>query len=228
MGLMDLFKAKKNQQLTEQLALEQQKNAALTAQFNSLLASIPKEKAEFDALAERTRAVSQQLAALTSQQASVQQALSALTPQLEQKRTEHQKLVRDTEKLKRLYDQYKAAVKGYEIDPDFVLPDILPDDALLPVIEVELNCMNMRDLRKRYQQNQREIQRVCKRYEGRYTTKANIAIYQLMIIAMEAELQNALASLAYGKLEKASTGIKAMIQRYYEVAVEGNQIEITV
>ena len=83
--------------------------------------------------------------------------------------------------------------------------------------------MSIRELRKRYKQKQSEIQKVFKRYEDRYTTKSNIAIYKLMVIAMEAELQNILSTLSYGKLDKAESSVKSITNRYYEVAVNGNQ-----
>lgn len=81
----------------------------------------------------------------------------------------------------------------------------------------------MKDLRVRYRVNQREIYKVFKRYEGRYTTKANIAIYKLMVIAMQAELLNVLSTLSHGKLGTANDSIRSITNRYYEIAVEGNQ-----
>ena len=58
----------------------------------------------------------------------------------------------------------------------------------MPFVEIDLNCFNIRELHNKYRQNQREIQKVFTKYESRYTTKANSAIYKLMVIAMEAEL----------------------------------------
>ena len=240
MGFLDIFKATKNQQLKEQLQQAQNQNNELSQQLNrvqqqfetikqqyqdtikqvgELKASMPQEQKDLDA-------ITQQLEVKRAEytQLKADQELLVLTmADTQQKKAAYDKTIADTQKVKQLYEQYKAAVKGYEKNPDAVLSDILPDDYLMPIVHVDLNCMNMRDLRKRYNQNQREIQKVFKRYEGRYTTKANIAIYQLMVIAMEAELQNILSTLSFGKIEDAVGNVKAVTQRYYEVAVEGNQ-----
>lgn len=241
MGLMDLFKATKNQELTEALRIAQERNQAtikqyqdlqqqydalsgqyqsLLQQFNNLQASIPKEKADFDNLIAKTEAVKKTIAQLQARQSE----LAPVVYEYEQKKAEYDKMLTNTQKVKALYERYKAAVKGYEKNPNSSLPEIIvADDYLMPIIEVNLNCMNVQELRKRYNQAQRDIQKVFKRYEGKYTTKANIAIYQLMVIAMEAELQNILSTLSYGKVDKAIENVKAVTQRYYEVAVEGNQ-----
>lgn len=226
MGFMDLFKASKNKQLTEQLEHSQQQYATLMQQYQTMLqqfkelqSNIPKEKADYDALLTQTESARNALTQLQAQQTALSQSVADYT----QKKAEYDKMIADTQNVKALFERYKAAVKGYEKNPDVSLPEILPGDYLMAIVEVNLNCMNMRDLRKRYNQAQRDIQKVFKRYEGRYTTKANIAIYQLMVIAMEAELQNILSTLSYGKIDKAIENVKSVTQRYYEVAVEGNQ-----
>ena len=73
-----------------------------------------------------------------------------------------------------------------------------------PSVMLKLHCMDMRDLRKAYRDNDRKISQITKQYESRYTTKANKAIYKLMVIALRAELQNILYNLKFEKLDKVS------------------------
>ena len=94
---------------------------------------------------------------------------------------------------------------------------------LEPIVEIKLNCMNVKQLKSRYNQEQRNMQEAFKRYEGRYATKANIAIYKLMVIALEAELQNVLYSLKFGRLEDSLNAVKGITSRYLTIAVDGNQ-----
>lgn len=223
MGFLDIFKASKNKRLTQELSELQQK-------YDDLKASQPKEKKDFDDLIEKSEILKSDIAGIEAQKSELQLELDRLNGEVldlreecQSKRNELSKTISDTQKLRALYQQYHAAAKGYEKDPDSSIPDIEAGQELLSMIEVDLNCMNVRDLRKRFQKNQRKIQKVFKRYEHRYTTKANRAIYQLMVIAMEAELQNVLVTLSYGKLDKAVDNIKSITKRYYEVAVEGNQ-----
>ena len=248
MGFLDLFKATENQKLKEQVADLQIQNSELRTQlqqqvsefqkkYDALNASVPKEKKDFDALEQRSLQlkteindlnvtkmnIKNQIAEKNTELSSVQQAIENLHNQQAEQQKTLDKQVSNIQKTKQLYEQYKIAVTGYEKDPDSGLQTIIIEDELLPVIEVDLNCMNVKALQSRYRQLQRDIQKVFKRYEGRYTTKANSAIYKLMVIAMEAELQNVLSTLSHGKLDKATDSIKAITQRYYEVAVEGNQ-----
>ena len=48
-------------------------------------------------------------------------------------------------------------------------------------------------------------------------------VYDLMVIALKSELQNILYDLKYNKLEKAIDNIKAVTNKYINIASEGNQ-----
>ena len=97
------------------------------------------------------------------------------------------------------------------------------EDLLSPTITLDLQCLSMRDLRKRYRQNEKNIQATFEKYKSRYTTKANITIYRLMVIALSAELQNVLHSISYGKLDDSLNSIKTITNKYYVIATDGNQ-----
>lgn len=96
-------------------------------------------------------------------------------------------------------------------------------EELTPSVMLKLHCMDMRDLRKAYRDNDKRISQVMKQYESRYTTKANKAIYQLMVIALRAELQNILYAMKYDKLDKAVENVKDVTGKYLEIAAAGNQ-----
>ena len=127
-------------------------------------------------------------------------------------------------KLKELYKSIQYAIKVYDSDNKYNEAILTyAEDSLMPIVEMRLNCLNVKQLKARYNQEQRNIQEAFKRYEGRYTTKANAAIYKLMVIALEAELQNVLYSLKYGKLEDSVSAIKEITERYLQIAINGNQ-----
>ena len=137
-----------------------------------------------------------------------------------------------TKKLNRSKEIYKSV--EYAIDnflaysPQYESCKITPSDEsdmeeLLPSVILKLHCMDMRDLRKAYNDNNKQINELLKKYESRYTTKANKAIYQLMVIALRAELQNILYNLKYEKLEKSLEDLKKMTSKYLTIAADGNQ-----
>ena len=88
---------------------------------------------------------------------------------------------------------------------------------------LKLHCMDVKDLRKAYRENDKQINSVLEKYAIRYTTKANQAIYKLMVIALRAELQNILYNLKYEKLDRSIEDIKKVTQKYLKIASEGNQ-----
>jgi hypothetical protein len=97
------------------------------------------------------------------------------------------------------------------------------EEILETTVKLKLNLMDVRELRKLYNQNNKVIQEVLSKYKDRYTTKANAAIYKLMVIALEAELQNILFNMKYSKLDKSISDIKAITAKYQKIATDGNQ-----
>lgn len=97
------------------------------------------------------------------------------------------------------------------------------DDFLEPTISLNLQCLDIKELRKRFRQNEKNIQDTFQKYKGRYTTKANITIYRLMVIALSAELQNVLHSIGYNKLDDSLKSIQDITNKYYAIATDGNQ-----
>lgn len=83
--------------------------------------------------------------------------------------------------------------------------------------------MDVKDLRKAYRQNDKQIDSVLQKYSARYTTKANQAIYKLMVLALRSELQNILYNLKYEKLDTSIEDVKKVTQKFLLVAGEGNQ-----
>ena len=101
--------------------------------------------------------------------------------------------------------------------------DLSALEEFCPSIILKLHCMDVKDLRKAYKDNDKLITQVLDKYASRYTTKANKAIYSLMVIALRAELQNILYNLKFEKLDKATDDVKEVTQKYLKIAGEGNQ-----
>lgn len=96
-------------------------------------------------------------------------------------------------------------------------------ELIAPSIILKLHCMDVKSLRKSYKDIEKQINIVLEQYLTRYTTKANKSIYQLMVIALRAELQNILYELKYEKLDIAIEKVKHMTAKYLKIAGEGNQ-----
>ncbi len=124
--------------------------------------------------------------------------------------------------IKTRYDSYKWSTDRY-IETDMSRLDLISSDSLSPTVEIDLQCMTVKQLRKLYNENKQLIQACFSRYSKRYTTKTNASLYKLMTIALEAELQNIIFSIKFGKLESSIDEIKAMCERYLVIATDGNQ-----
>ena len=97
------------------------------------------------------------------------------------------------------------------------------DKLMGPTVVLNLQCLDIKELRRRYRENEMNIQATFDKYKDRYTTKANITIYRLMVIALSAELQNVLNNIGFGKLDDALADIKTITNKYYAIATDGNQ-----
>ena len=162
--------------------------------------------------------------------------IATLTARIQELQTQEQKLSGQNKsasnKLARLRELYKsvdyAISNFFEVTPmleNCRLPAADAEDfnRLSPSVTLHLHSMDIKALGKANRDNDKQINGILERYAGRYTTKANQAIYQLMVIALRAELQNILYSLRYEKLEDAENQVKAITSKYLAIATAGNQ-----
>lgn len=139
--------------------------------------------------------------------------------------TQEQRLRRSKE----LYKSVEYAITNFFNEQasyaNCILPavDLEDYEQLSPSVILKLHCMDVKDLRKAYKEIEKQINIVLSQYASRYTTKANKTIYQLMVIALRAELQNILYELKYEKLDIATEQVKNMTAKYLKIAGEGNQ-----
>ena len=109
-------------------------------------------------------------------------AVIKVTAELEKMKKDSEALTKKYVKMKSLYESYQSANKRYikgneqELDDGFL--------RLAPTIEIDLQCMSVKQLRSLFNQNKRLIEDCLQRYSGRYTTKTNAALYKLMTIAL--------------------------------------------
>ncbi|WP_228551011.1 GIY-YIG nuclease family protein [Sporosarcina cascadiensis] len=96
------------------------------------------------------------------------------------------------------------------------------ESMLRNLIELDCHYKNSKELRKEMNRNKRELKKVLDTYVDRYTTKANKTIYQLMVIGLQAELQNILYTLTYSKLEEAQENVRDLVRRYLAICADGN------
>lgn len=137
-----------------------------------------------------------------------------------------------TRKINRSKELYNSII--YSID-HFLVSDVeyknckLPEkdysdiELISPSVMLKLHCMDVKDLKKAYRENQKQIEKLLDQYSSRYTTKANKSIYNLMVIALQAELQNILYNLKYEKLDHSIDLVKLVTAKYLKIAGEGNQ-----
>jgi len=188
-------------------------------------------------IAEKETEHKKKLFKLNQQSKELKEALSARIEELNQVVGEADKLSRQNKtqysKLNRTKELAKAiehSLKNYfEYEPSqqsikqLTKKDWEDLENINPSVILKLHCMDVKDLRKAYRANDKQISKTLEKYSARYTTKANQAIYKLMVIALRAELQNVLFNLKYEKLDQSVNLIKDISQKYLKIAGEGNQ-----
>lgn len=125
--------------------------------------------------------------------------------------------------IKSLFDVMKKANKIYAETENIETLNSVERSYIISDTDISLNCLNVKELRNLYNKNKKNIQNTEEKYEKKYTTKANISIYQLMVIGLESSIQNILSDVKYNKLEQALESLKDVINQYYNIACNGNQ-----
>lgn len=190
------------------------------------------EQAKKDALfeiSEQINVQNEKLSTLVKKTEEQNATLAAITEEYSQSQKAITTNANKLRKFQTLNKSIQYSIKKY-FDEDNLSKDMLPEkdiaeaeDLLSTTIKLKLHLMDVRELRKLYNQNYRIIKDLLVKYQDRYTTKANATIYKLMVIALEAELQNVLYNLKYSKLDKAISDIKIITAKYLKIATDGNQ-----
>lgn len=166
------------------------------------------------------------------QQTHIEGNLKELTSRVQETEAKLNKELAKVQKASYLYKAVKSYIEKFH-SSDFsakeikeiekAIADIEVDNLMEPTAEIKLHSTDLKDLRKQYRQISHDIDYTLTEYEKRYTTKGNLAIYRLMVVALRSELQNVLYTMRFGKLEDAEEQIADICDKYIKIAADGNQ-----
>ena len=217
MGFFDIFRIGEIKAENEQL---KQRLAALGCdEYEEVQSKIAEAKKEFSNLNEEMANQNTMISRLREEISQLQEKQEKLDKQV----------TTQTKKLKRSKELYKSVdycISNFlETDgTERLFPSDSADyDAYAPSVILKLHSMDVKSLRNAFKENDKAIDRLLSSYAARYTTKANQTIYQLMVIALRAELQNILYDLKYEKLDQAVEKVKIVTRKYLQIAGEGNK-----
>lgn len=230
---MDLFGKKaaaENQQLKEKVYQLTNQLQFAQEQLNALgYPEIVKAKIEIQKQQEEIKANQRTIQTLNFQISEAQTKYNELLEKDNKLTKQIQAATRKVSRVKELYNSVEYSInKFFACEPNLEHCKLeLSDSSLLneisPTVMLNLHAMDMRDLRKAYKENDKQVSKLLEQYASRYTTKSNKAIYELMVIALRAELQNILYSLKYEKLDSAIEQVKDITAKYLAIAGAGNQ-----
>lgn len=155
--------------------------------------------------------------------------IEELNHQIETKDKQLKTNINKINRYKEIYNSIDYAIDHYLYSylnaDEYKISKSIENDLneLSPSVILKLNCMNLVDLRKAYRENEKQINKLLELYSSRYTTKANKTIYDLLVIALRAELQNIIIDLKYEKLDNAIEKLKKITSKYLEIVGEGNK-----
>lgn len=233
MGFFDRLKEifsliRQSNRLSKDIAEKEKKILELDESISNRQALIDKIVA--DATNEANIKNSNLFGLINRNQATIDMLQQRITELQQQQTKVTDELEKQTSRVHRVSNAYKSAANSIKIfdewmpPSDFVYPEKFADiEELVPTVTLALHSDGLKDLKKQIRELNKSIDKTLEKYEKRYTTKANLAIYKLMVIALRAELQNILYSLKYGKIENATDNVKAVTGKYLSIASEGNQ-----
>lgn len=231
MSLSDIFKIKAYK---EQIDSLQNTVAELTNKLNSLGATdyfTVQEKIEKlkISLSDNEKIFNESMQQNNAVYTKLRQEIAELSEKNEKLNKQISTQSNKLRRSKALYQSVEYAIDnflnlnvGYE-NCKLSSTDFSEYELISPSISLKLHCMDMKDLRTAYRENEKQINKLLEQYSSRYTTKANKSIYNLMVIALRAELQNILYNLKYEKLDTSIEAVKTVSAKYLTIAAEGNQ-----
>lgn len=220
-GGMEYFQVKES---AEKMMKESQEKAAALEQSTQT-----KIKAMQDDAEKKMNDNNRQIAEQNKIIVGLHQKINELTDKDEKLNKKIKTATNKLNRSKEVYESVNYAINNYfEFTPNLNLCKIPAKDdkdfqELAPSVILKLHHMDVKDLRKAYKENEKQIKKILEQYEARYTTKTNKTIYALMVIALQAELQNILYNLKYEKLDTAIEQVKTVTAKYLSLASEGNQ-----
>ncbi len=231
MGLFDVFKISKIKSENEQLRIS---NANLLAQMQALGVNEyyqTKQKiSQMEQMANQNlQETNNQIASNNTILANLHQEISVLQEKDEKLSKSVSSQERKLSRCKELYKSVDYAINNFfESDVQYsncklTRKDFDDLELISPSVTLKLHCMDVKSLRQAYRDNEKQISKLLDQYSSRYTTKANKSIYDLMVIALRAELQNILYNLKYEKIDKSIEDVKTISAKYLKIAGEGNQ-----
>lgn len=231
MRFLDIFRASKikaeNEQLHQQIKEMQDKMDSLgITEYIQASEKIRSEKEELDHYVEQK---DKEIADDNTTISKLQEEITSVSEKLEKLTKQAKTIERKLARSKELYLSVDHAIQNFfESDVPYSgcklsQRDFDDYELISPSVTLKLHCMDVKDLRKAYRENEKQIDKLLSQYSSRYTMKANKSIYSLMVIALRAELQNILYNLKYEKLEKSIEDVKNVSAKYLKIAGEGNQ-----
>ncbi len=231
MGIFDIFKISQIKAENQRLQFD---NAQMQAKMDALgVNEYYETKAKIEQMQKASSATLQNLNEQITSSNSIVANLHAEIASLQEKDSKLEKSVssqqRKLSRCKELYKSVDHAINNFfDLDIPYYnckIPDKDFDDLdlIAPSVTLKLHCMDIKSLRKSYRENEKQITDLLSQYSARYTTKANKSIYNLMVIALRAEIQNILYNLKYEKLDKSIEDVKTVTAKYLKIAAEGNQ-----
>lgn len=214
-----LFKGKENEQLKQDIELLYQENQTLKQRLAEL---------GYTEYTQTQAAVQEKQKEIEQGNTIVARLREEITGLTETLKKEEKKLKTATNKLNKARELYKSVEYSIQNYPDFDVSGLSVSESaalneLSPSVILKLHHMDVKDLRKAFRENEKQIETLLSLYASRYTTKTNQTIYQLMVIALRAELQNILYNLKYEKLDDAIEQVKDVTRKYLAIAGQGNQ-----
>lgn len=214
MGLLDIFRVGKikaeNDSLKQQL---QELHADEYFQVKARLDSMNQEIADNNVLISQKH---EELSSLTEQCHKTSKQLNTQTIKI----SRYKELYKSIEHVFNTFISTDIPYINCRLNP-YDKKDL---DDLVPSVSLQFHALDVKELRKAYKENEKQIDQLMELYKSRYTTKTNKSIYSLVVIALKAELQNVLYNLKYDKLEKSIEDIKTISAKYLKIAAEGNQL----
>lgn len=155
-------------------------------------------------------------------EATAKAELDQTTEQLNAAQTRYDECERQVYCIANLYKSMRSGVARYTqsgnpSDLELTAEQQEELQVMEQSVGMKLNSYQLNDLKTMQEANNKLIEQLLTRYESRLIVPADRVVFQLMTLGVRAELQQILAEMEYGDINRAQIRLHLSIQKYLKI-----------
>ncbi|MGN1013810.1 MAG: hypothetical protein ACI4PM_00475 [Butyricicoccus sp.] len=160
-------------------------------------------------------------------EAAAKEELDRITERLEEAQTRYDECERQVYCIANLYKSMRSGVarftqSGNPAELELTAEEQEELNLMEQSVGLKLGSYQMQDLKTMQDANNKLIEQLLTRYESRLIVPADRVVFQLMTLGIRAELQQILAEMEYGDINRSQISLHLAVKKYLKIVSFAN------